>query len=104
MAFKQLCVILVKNADKNKFSLLDTGNFHQYSVAVKNNTEAIELCLKFIREKNINAIMLCPGFTNIDVAEIDKATGNEVSVCVARNDNGPATFVTVKALQKEGIM
>jgi len=70
---------------------------------VKNQEEAIEVCKDFIRDKKIYSILLCPGFTHTDVAEIFKTTGGSVAVSVARGD-GPSGRVSLKARKREDFM
>jgi len=48
--------------------------------------------------------MLCPGFSNIEVGEIDKAVGTDINVCIARSDSSPATRVSVGKMQKENLL
>jgi hypothetical protein len=44
----------------------------------------LEVSTRLFKEKKIEAILLCPGFSHKDIAEIVGATENKVSVCVAR--------------------
>jgi hypothetical protein len=68
---------------------------------VKSQAEALEVCTRFFREKQVESILLCPGFTHQDIAEIVQATENRVAVCVARGD-GPSNRISQEALKKAG--
>ena len=45
-------------------------------------------------------MLLCPGFTHKDVAEIFEALESKVAVCVSRGD-GPSSKITGPVLQRE---
>lgn len=101
MAFKELIISYAPDADKKKHrSFIDTGKYQQFSVVVKNQAEAIEVCKEFIQNKNIEKIALCPAFTHEDVAAISKVAGNNVGVSVGRAD-GPSNIITAKGLKRE---
>ncbi len=102
MAFKTLFMAHAPDADKERHRcFIDTGKHHLDVVIVKNQAEALDVCTSMFREKKIDAIMLCPGFTHQDIAEIVKATENKVAVCVARGD-GPSNRISQEALKREG--
>ena len=87
MAFKVLFMAHAPDADKEKHrSMIDTGKYQLHTVVVKNQTEALETCRSFIEKEKIDSILLCPGFTHSDVAEIVKTAGDRVGVAVARGD------------------
>ena len=101
MAFKVLFLAHAPDADKEKHrSVIDTGMYELSSVVVKNQAEAIEVCKDFIDKENIDSVLLCPGFTHSDVADIVKAVGNNVAVSVARGD-GPSGRVFLEARKRE---
>ena len=102
MAFKTLFLAHAPDANKGQHrSLIDTGLYQLFSVVVKNQVEAIEVCKDFIQNKKIDSILLCPGFTHVDVAEIFKIAEGKVAVSVARGD-GPSSMVSLKARRREG--
>lgn len=104
MAFKTLFLAHAPDADKTIHrNLIDTGKYQLFSVVVKNQQEAIEVCKDFVQSKKIDSILLCPGFTHADVAEIFKIAGDKVAVSVARGD-GPSGKVSLKAREREGFM
>jgi hypothetical protein len=61
----------------------------------------IKVCKKFVKEEGIHSILLCPGFTHRDVAEISKAVGENVGVFVARGD-GRSNRASMEVMKREG--
>jgi len=104
MAFKALFLAHAPDADKEKHrSAIVTGMYQLFTVVVRNRAEAIEVCRDFVEKKSIDAVLLCPGFTHSDVAEIVKAVGKNVAVSVARGD-GPSGKISLAARKREGYM
>jgi hypothetical protein len=102
MAFKTLFMAHAPDADKEHHRcFIDTGKYQLDVVIVKNQAEALEVSTRMFREKKIESILLCPGFTHQDIAEIVRATENKVSVCVARGD-GPGSRISQEALKRAG--
>jgi len=102
MTFNALFLAHAKNADLAKHrASIDTGIYRLDVVIVKNQAEALQVIEKLRREKRLDSIMLCPGFTHADVAEIAAATDHKVAVCPARGD-GPSSRIAVEALAKAG--
>jgi len=104
MAFKVLFLAHAPDADKEKHrSAIATGMYQLFSVVVRNQAESIEVCRDFVEKENIDSVLLCPGFTHGDVAEIVKAVGSNVAVSVARGD-GPSGRVSLEARKREGYL
>lgn len=104
MAFKTLFLAHIPDADKEKHrSVIETGMYKLFTVIVKNQKEAIEVCNDLVSKENIDSILLCPGFTHNDVAEIVRITGNNVAVSVARGD-GPSGKISLAARKREGYL
>ena len=102
MPFKVLFIAHARDADKEKHrSLIETGTYHLYTVLVKNQDEALQVSKDFTDNKNIDSILLCPGFTHTDVAEISKITAGKVAVAVARGD-GPGSKISLEARKRAG--
>lgn len=102
MAFKVLSLAHARDADKEKHrSAIDTGMYRLFTVVVKNQAEAVEVCREFVEGENIDSVLLCPGFTHGAVAEIARAVGDNVAVSVARGD-GPSGRVSSAARRREG--
>ena len=102
MAFKALFVAHAPDADPEKHeSLIETPKYKFYAVVVKDQAQAVEACKKLVKEEGIHSILLCPGFTHKNIAEISEAVGENVSVCVARGD-GPSSRVVMEIMKREG--
>jgi isopropylmalate/homocitrate/citramalate synthase len=100
MAFKTLFLAHAPDADKDRHRcFIDTGKYQLDVVIVKSQAEALEVSTRMFREKKIESILLCPGFTHQDIAEIVRAMENKVSVCVARGD-GPSNRMSQEALKR----
>jgi hypothetical protein len=103
MAFKELFMANSKDAERLKHrSIIDTGKSVLHSVIVKNVEEAKEECRSYKDTEQVDAILLCPGFTHMEVAEILKETGGKISVSVARGD-GPSSRIVQEAFKREGM-
>lgn len=48
--------------------------YRLFTVVVRDQVEAMETCEDFHGQEGIDAVLLCPGFTHRDVAEITRAT------------------------------
>lgn len=81
--------------------MIDTGMYKLFTVVVKDHSQALDVCKRLVKEEGIHSIVLCPGNTNKDVAEISEAVGKGVGVSVARGD-GPSARVAMEVMQKEG--
>lgn len=101
MAFKTVFIAHAPDADVDKHhSLIDTGRYKLHTYVVKSQAEAIKVCKDLYVKEKIDSVLLCPGFTHKDVAEIFEALGNKVAVCVSRGD-GPSGMITAPVLQRE---
>jgi len=102
VAFKALFLAHAPDARKDKHrSVIDTGMYQLFTVAVKDQEEALEVAREFLEKESIDSVLLCPGFTNSDVAGIAEAVGDEVGVCVARGD-GPSNRIALEAMKRAG--
>ncbi len=61
----------------------------------------LEVVRKLAQEEGIESIILCPGFTHKDIAEIVDAVGLNVGVTVARGDS-PSNKIAMDAMKKAG--
>ena len=101
MAFKALFLAHAPDADYKKHkSIIDTGKYRLLTVVVKNQDEAIKVSKSIYEKEKIDAIMLCPGFTHKNVAEIFEVLEGKVSVNVSRGD-GPSNKISQVVLQRE---
>ncbi len=102
MSFNVLFIAHAPDADKQKHrSDIHTGQYRLLSIVVKNQTEAVDVAKEIAVDQKIDTILLCPGFTHSDVAEIYNALDGQVGVAVARGD-GPSNKVSAQARGREG--
>ena len=101
MAFKTVFIAHAPDADPEKHhSLIETGKYKLFTYVVKNQNEAIKVCKDLYKKEKIESVLLCPGFTHKDVAEIFEALESKVAVCVSRGD-GPSIKINAPILQME---
>jgi hypothetical protein len=101
MAFKSLFIAHAPDADPIKHhNVIETGKYKLYTYVVKSQMEALQVCRDLYEKEKIDSVLLCPGFTHKDVAEIFEALGNKVAVCVSRGD-GPSGQITGPVIQRE---
>lgn len=102
MAFKALFLAHAPDGNPEKHRcVIDTGMYKVFTVVVKDHGQALNVCKRLVKEEGIHSIVLCPGNTNRDVAEISEAVGGGVGVSVARGD-GPSMRVAMEVMQREG--
>ena len=100
MPFKALFIAHVPDADSRKHrSEIRTDLYELYTVLVKNQSEALEVAREFHLDKQIDSILLCPGFTHAEIAEIENACAGKVGISVARGD-GPGTRIAMEAMRR----
>ncbi len=80
--------------------MIETSKYKLFSVVVRDQVQAVEECKKLVKEEGIHSVLLCPGFTHRNVAEITEAVGGNVSVAVARGD-GPSSRVSAEIRRRE---
>ena len=101
MAFKVLFLAHAPDAVYEKHNnMIDTGKYKLWTFVVKNQDEAVKVSKNIYQKENIDAILLCPGFTHGDVSEIFQALEGKVSVNVARGD-GPSSKISQSVIKKE---
>lgn len=101
MAFKALFMAHAPDADCEKHrSIIETGKYKLFTVIVKSQEEALKIAKEIYETENIDAILLCPGFTHRDVADIFQKLEGKVSVSVARGD-GPSSKISQEVLERE---
>ncbi len=96
MAFKVVFLAHASDADPEKDrSLIETSVYKLFTIVVKDQAQALEECIKLVKDEGIHSILLCPGFSNKNVAEITEAVGENVGVAVARG-NSPGRKLPTK--------
>ncbi|MFH1150227.1 MAG: DUF6506 family protein [Actinomycetota bacterium] len=101
MSFTAAFMAHAPDADPEDISLLETPTYTLYSVAVRNQAQALATAKKLIDEKGVESIILCPGFSNTDIAELDESVGEAVGISVARGD-AKSQMCAMRAMQREG--
>jgi hypothetical protein len=102
MAFKTLFLAHAPDADMEKHRcFIDTGKYQLDVVVVKNQAEALEVTRRMFQEKKIESILLCPGFSHKDIAELVEATEHKVAVCVSRGDSA-SNRISLEGLKRAG--
>lgn len=102
MAFTALFLAHAPDADPDQHRcVIDTGLYKLFVVVVSSHGQAVDVCRRLAREEGIHSILLCPGHTHRDVAEICEAVGEDVSVSVARGD-GPGMRKAQEVMAREG--
>ena len=103
MAFKVLFLAHAPDGEEEKHRcVIETPKYYKlFVVVVKDQKQAIEVCKKVVKEEGIQSILLCPGFTHRDIAEMSEAVGENVGVFVARGD-GPSNRISMEVMRSEG--
>ncbi len=101
MAFKALCLTHAPDGDPEKHRcVIDTGCYKLITVVVSNQAQALRVARDTHKKERIHAVMLCPGFTHRDTAELFEVLKGEVSVSVCRGD-GPGNRIVQPVIQRE---
>ena len=104
MAFKVLFLAHAPDADQTIHrNQIDTGMYQLFTVVVKDQVEALQVCKDYYDQETIDSVLLCPGFTHTDVSEIMQITDGNVSVAVSRGD-GPSGKISLAARKREGYL
>jgi len=102
MAFKTVFIAHTPDAEPEKHRcVIETSKYKLFVVLVRDQGQAVKVCRELVKEEGIHSILLCPGFTHKDVAEIKEAVGENVGVFVARGD-GPSTRISRAVMMREG--
>jgi len=102
MAFKVVFLAHAPDAEPEKHKcVIETSKYKLFIVVVNNQEQAVQVCQNLVKEEGIQSILLCPGFTHKNVAEIAEAVGQNVGVFVARGD-GSSSRVTKEVMEREG--
>lgn len=102
MAFKVVFIAHAPDAEPEKHQcVVETSKYKLLVRLVKNQERAVQVCKKLVKEEGIHSILLCPGFTHQNVAEISEAVGKNVGISVSRGD-GPSSKVAKDVMKSEG--
>ncbi|MBE9514683.1 MAG: hypothetical protein IMY79_00925 [Chloroflexi bacterium] len=101
MAFKVAFLAHAPDAEPEKHRcVVETSMYRLFVVVVKDQVQAVAVSKKLAKEEGIHSLLLCPGFTHRNVAEIAEAVGENVGVTVARGD-GPSNRVSMEVRKRE---
>ncbi|MGC8825402.1 MAG: DUF6506 family protein [Anaerolineae bacterium] len=102
MAFKALFLAHAPDADPETHQcFVETPTYQLFVRVVQNQAQAVAVCRRLAQEEGIHAVLLCPGFTHKDIAELAEALGPGVGVFVARGDS-PSNAVVMEVMAREG--
>lgn len=82
-------------------SLIETGLYRLFSVVVRDTEQAVAVCRELVADEGLQSVLLCPGNSHDDVAQVAAALGDGVSVSVARGDSR-GMRVAAKAMEEAG--
>lgn len=101
VAFKAAFIAHAPDADAGTHrAVIETQKYKLLVVVARDQEQAVAECRRLVDEEGIHAVMLCPGFTHRDVAEIVETVGPNVSVNVARGD-GPGNRIAMEVIARE---
>ena len=102
MAFKSLFIAHAPDADMEKHRcVVETSLYKLFVVVVRDQQQAVSVAKKLLEEEGIHSILLCPGFTHADVAEIQDVVKDRAGVVVARGD-GPSSRIARAVMEQAG--
>ena len=102
MAFKVVFLAHAPDADPEEHRcVIETPKFKLFVMVVKDQDQAVEACKRLVKDEGIHSILLCPGFTHANVAQISSVVGEKVGVTVARGD-GPSSRASMEIMRREG--
>ena len=100
MAFRTAFIAHAPEADPEKNRCTIEMEKYRLEVRIVSNQEqALEVCRK-LAEEGLDSILLCPGFTHADVAEIAATVGSGIGVTVARGD-APSNRAAMEVIARE---
>jgi hypothetical protein len=101
MAFKAAFVAHAPDADPGEHRcVVETPKYKLFVVLVRDQDQALDVCRGLVEKEGIHSVLLCPGFTNKDIADIQAAVGEDVGVSVARGDP-PSSRKAVEVIARE---
>lgn len=102
MAFKAALIAHAPDADPQKNRcVIETSKYKLTVIVVSQQTQAIRECQKLVENNDVHSVMLCPGFTHEQVAELARLFGDKAGIFVARGDS-PSMRVAMEIMAREG--
>lgn len=82
-------------------ALIETGLYTIHTVVVRDQEQGLAVARELVDQHGVQSLLLCPGHSNEDVAEIAAAVGEDISVSVARGDPRGGR-VAARAMEEAG--
>jgi hypothetical protein len=80
---------------------IETEMYQLFVQLVRTQQETLEVARKLVLEEGVHSIILCPGFTYKDVAEIQSAVEGKAAICVSHSDP-PGSRITAAVMERLG--
>ncbi|MGB9906155.1 MAG: DUF6506 family protein [Candidatus Saccharicenans sp.] len=80
---------------------IETGIYQLFVQLVRTQQEALEVARKLVEEDGVQSIILCPGFTYKDVAEIQAVVEGKAAICMSHSDP-PGSRITAAVMERVG--
>lgn len=101
MSFIAAFIAHAPDAEPDKHRcVVETPKYKLFVVVVSDQGQAVETARALVKDEGVRSILLCPGFTNKDIAEIAEAVGEDTGVCVARGD-APSGRIAAEVIARE---
>jgi len=99
-ALKEAFIIKVPKVNReDAYSSIVLPHYEFYTILVEDYDMALEEGKKIIADKEIHAVILCAGFSNIEFGDLSRAFGENVGVLIANGDSRSDGIVS-KAIAK----
>jgi hypothetical protein len=102
--FKSAFIVMAPDGNPAKYrATIKTSKLEFTTVIIEmdNFDQAVEVAKDLVKNKGVQSIYLCAGFTHQAVARVASAVGGRAAVQVARGDV-PSTLMVGEILGKEG--
>lgn len=102
MSFNVAFIAHAPDANPEKTQcLIQTQMYKLFVRVVQNQEQAVKVCQDLVKKEGIHAILLCPGFTHKNIAELADAVGTKTGIFVARGDS-PSNNIVAEVMAREG--
>ncbi len=101
MAFKTAFIAHAPDGDAARDRcLIETPTYRLNVIVARDQEQAVAAARELAQTEGLHSILLCPGFTHKDIAEMQEAVGPEVGIFVARGD-GPSGKIAADVMARE---
>ncbi len=104
MAVKAAFVAMAPEADAERHrTTIKTPKLELISVVADlgNFDQVVDVCRKLVQNEGVQVLILCPGFSHQEVAEVANAVGDGVPINVARGDT-PSVNLSRRIFKEAG--